>query len=334
MSSITPAEIKKQFNRVKAAGWLRWFEQAAEKAGTTTSHFLAIGSRETNLKNIKGDFRNGKWNGFGVMQVDVGTDPEYARTWAADKVEPGIRRGGEIYQSKVDQIVEGKRLSVRGKKFTGKAVEPDDVRRIATAGYNSGLWGYYNFSTGKHIDAVTTGKDYSRDVYDRAVEFADLLGELKEEVELQGKYARAKHQKRAGLKETPDIDEPTPGIEPIEPEPAKPESGAPAPAPAPIEPKGDSQSKVSVQKVAQSVGSKFMASGTMLTGILTAIGAAFMGIINNPFAFTLLILGVIAAAVYLWNESKKRQLQLQLDLNAKAASQQMNTVVVKPPAEN
>lgn len=123
--------------------------------------------------------------------------------------------------------------------------------------------------------------------------------------------------------------------EPIEPEPAKPEPPTVVPAPpAPIEPKGDSQSKVSVQKVAQSLGSKIMAPGTLASGILTAIGAAFMGIIDNPFAFTLLILGVTAAVVFMWNESKKRQLQLQLDLNAKAASQDMNTVVVKPPADN
>jgi hypothetical protein len=206
--SISTKEIARQYNRVKVSGWLSWFQSAARKADTSTAHLLAIGSRETNLKNIKGDFRNGRYNGFGVMQVDVGTDAEYARNWSSENVEPAIRRGAEIYASKVDQVLEGqgKRLSVRGNRFVGKKIELDDARRIATAGYNSGLWGYYHFSKGEHVDSTTTGHDYSRDVYNRAIEFADLLSNdgtepdaLIREVELQGKYATPESRKRAKL---------------------------------------------------------------------------------------------------------------------------------------
>ena len=90
-------------------------------------------------------------------------------------------------------------------------MEPDDARRIATAAYNSGLWPYYHFTRGEHVDSTTTGHDYSRDVYDRSIEFADLLSQdetepdaLTREVELQGKYAKADAQKRAGVQPTPD----------------------------------------------------------------------------------------------------------------------------------
>lgn len=222
--SATPKQLKAQYNRVKAAGWLPWFTEAAEKADTTTAHFLAIGSRETNLLNIKGDFRNGRYNGFGVMQVDVGTDPDYAANWKASEVEPSIRRGGEIYESKVDQIIngQGKSLAVKGKKFVGRKVELDDVRRIATSAYNCGLWAYFHFSNHSHVDLSTTGKDYSRDVYDRSLEFAKLLeadgdvGAYASEIQLQGKYATEEEKAKVKASLVTDtVTEPTlPAAEP------------------------------------------------------------------------------------------------------------------------
>lgn len=210
--AISAAEIKRQFNRAKTSNWLPWFQQAADRIGTSTAHLLAHGSRETNLKNIRGDFRGGIYHGFGVMQVDIGTDADYAKNWTSDKVEPSIRRGAEILSNKIDEIIagQGKRLKVKGRAFIGKRVEDDDVRRIATAAYNCGMWAFFHFSRGENVDSTTTGHDYSRDVYDRAIEFAALLeeggiepGALKREVELQGKYARKSARERAGL---PSID--------------------------------------------------------------------------------------------------------------------------------
>lgn len=120
------------------------------------------------------------------------------------------------------------------------------------------------------------------------------------------------------------------------PTPAKPESEKPSVetvAPNAPEQKEESISAtgVTVQKVAQSLASKIMAGGTLVTGALTALFGAFTGLIRNPFAFALLIIGCAAIAGYLYNQSKERQLRLQLDLNAKAASPQLNTVVVNPP---
>lgn len=340
--NISAAEIKKQYQRAKANGWLSVFEDIAQGHGTTVSHFLAIGSRETNLKNIKGDYRGGKYHGFGVMQVDVGTDPEFTKTWSTANAVPGILRGGDIYQEKVDQIKrgQGKTLSVRGKKFTGKPVESDDIRRIATAAYNSGLWPYYHFSKGNHVDTSTTGQDYSRDVYDRAIEFAKLLKDdghedaLIREVDLQGKYAREEHKKL--VKTDPPV-EPREVFEPPKPEDPKPveEKKEEPSAPAATAPPTPQPEGITVQKVVQSLGSKVLAGGTVVMGALTAVGGALLGVLKNPYAFAIVIVGCAALGVYAWNKSKDRQLKLQLDLNEKAASKDLHTVKVSgPPPPN
>jgi hypothetical protein len=205
----TKADLKKQFARIVAAGWLPVFQRQARRAGTTTAHLLGIGSRETNLKNIKGDWRDGRYNGFGPMQVDVGTDANYAAHWSEDLWEPGVRRGAEIWRDKMADTLagEGKTLKARSKTFVGAETDADDARRIATAAYNCGRWAYYHFSRRQHIDSTTTGRNYSRDVYDRAVEFAEFLeqggyetGAIQAELEAQGKYARNSHRDRFSLK--------------------------------------------------------------------------------------------------------------------------------------
>lgn len=203
--NISRRDLEIQFERVVKKDWLNWFMENARRAGTTTAHLLALGSRETNLLNIRGDFRGGIYHGFGVLQVDIETDPAYCRHWTQDFVEPSIRRGTDIYLSKFRDTMNsvGKKTTCRARTFTGKEVKADDLRRIATAAYNCGRWAHYHFSLGNNIDSTTTGHDYSRDVYDRAIEFAEILENRKiesravqVELALQGKYARDAHKKR------------------------------------------------------------------------------------------------------------------------------------------
>lgn len=206
--NITKAQIKSQFTRVKRDGWLELFKRAAEQHGHTVALLLAIGSRETNLKNIKGDFRGGVYHGFGVMQVDIGTDLTFTQRWSPANPEPAIMRGGEILAEKRRDAEKniGKRVSVKGHSYTITSADADDVRRMSVAGYNAGRWPQYHFARGENMDSTTTGKDYSRDVYDRAVVFAMLLDEsgddneaLVREVKLQGKYARDEHRALANM---------------------------------------------------------------------------------------------------------------------------------------
>jgi hypothetical protein len=116
--NISERDLRRQLERIRKDNWLAWFQESARRQGTTTAELLALGSRETNLKNIRGDFRGGVYHGFGVLQVDIGTDPDYCRNWTPKNVEPSIRRGSEILASKLTQVVKGqnKTLSVLARR--------------------------------------------------------------------------------------------------------------------------------------------------------------------------------------------------------------------------
>lgn len=198
-------DLENQFRRVIDNGWLPMVQKYAKQEGITTACKLGRGSRETNLKNIRGDYRGGHYHGFGVEQVDIGTDPAYCRNWTPGNVEGGFAGGTRIFLTKVRDTLNcvGQKCTIRGRSFTGKAVDLDDLRRIATSAYNCGRWAHYHFSRGENVDTTTTGNDYSRDVYDRSVEFADMLeragldqNAVALELDQQGKYARTAHQKR------------------------------------------------------------------------------------------------------------------------------------------
>ena len=68
----TQANLQSQFNHATANGWIALFTDIATSAGFPVEFVLAIASRETNMLNIKGDFHDGIYHGFGIMQVDVG----------------------------------------------------------------------------------------------------------------------------------------------------------------------------------------------------------------------------------------------------------------------
>lgn len=366
--SISAAEIRRQYERVKRAGWLPWFQEAARRADTSTAHFLGFGSRETNLKNIRGDHRGGIWHGYGVVQVDIGTDPEYAKAWTPDNVEPGIVRGSEIFGSKVDQIIngQGKRLTVKGHKFVGKTCEPDDIRRIATASYNCGLWSYFHFSRGEKADSTTTGHDYSRDVYDRSIEFADLLdkdgtepGALRREIELQGKYAKASARARAGVAQTPDVhlpladpleeqsqllradyhqgedapDETVKAVVTPEAEAKGVTTGAPgektegATTPAPA---------VEIQASQVSLQTKVIAIGTMVAGFVAKVGldlkqtaAGAAGFAHDNRQTTLFLLTIVCIGAFLlWSAQQRAHRRTEKIIDAAAAQDKNNVRLV------
>lgn len=254
-----PGVFQAQFQRALDHGYLPIIQREAARIGETTAHILAICSRETNVKNIRGDYRDGQYHGFGLMQVDRGTDPHFASTWSESNFEAGIIRGCDIYAQKRADVLahQGRRLQIKRPRktyeFIGRQVERDDARRVATAAYNCGRWAEYAFANFQHIDSYTTGGDYGRDVYHRAVLFAICLeqsgvepGAFKREIEAQGDYALAQHQKLAGVTPTPDDKEVLPrapalddelekvaGAYPItvpdvktQPGPTSPESGA------------------------------------------------------------------------------------------------------------
>jgi hypothetical protein len=90
-----------------------------------------------------------------------------------------------------------------------------------------------------------------------------------------------------------------------------------------------SETPVLVQKVSQSTGSKVMAAGLPVAGVIvTALLGAFGNL--NGWQQTIIICVALLAGGAVWNESKRRQNALQLALIEKAASRHAHTVEIEP----
>lgn len=162
MAKWTKDNLHSQFNRAKAQGWIPFFVAAATEFGFLPEELMAIGSRETNLTNIRGDFRGGQYHGFGIMQVDIGTDPGFASRGDWKDVSKAIRRGTEILASKREEL---KKMGL----FS-------NVNMYCA--YNCGSGNVKKaVAQGKDPNSRTTGKDYGSDVAKRVAVFQEFLKE-------------------------------------------------------------------------------------------------------------------------------------------------------------
>ncbi|HTP30596.1 MAG TPA: hypothetical protein VMJ75_00390 [Candidatus Acidoferrales bacterium] len=159
MANWTETDLTRQLKHATASGWIPHFDAAAQQNNFDTEFLLAIASRETNLLNIKGDFHDGAYHGFGIMQVDVGTDPAFCASWTPDQVEASVQRG--------TQVLAGKREALAAKGIT-------DPKAIAAA-YNTGQGNVIrSLASGADPDRTTTGHDYGSDVMARRDVFVKL----------------------------------------------------------------------------------------------------------------------------------------------------------------
>jgi hypothetical protein len=180
---VIPAWLVSQYNYANKQGWIPYFREAAAKYGFTTEDVLGVSSRESNLKNIKGDYHDGVYHGFSLMQLDINSHKAFIESGQWQDVHKAILKGTEALAEKRDVIVKASKQSVctikfrSGKtaKFTPKPFNDAQLRQMTLAAYNCGLAAYYHFSIGNDIDAGTTGKNYSRDVLDRSRDFVDLM---------------------------------------------------------------------------------------------------------------------------------------------------------------
>ena len=152
------SDLKHQFDHVKENGWLPYFEEAAKKYVFTTALLLAIGSRETNLKNIVGD----GGHGHGIMQIDNRSFPAWCRSKKWLDVQEGVRMGAWVLLTKLN---DARSLNVPEK----------DLSRVAIASYNAGRPAIKAYLDHGNPDMPTTGHNYSADVLKRAEVFATLL---------------------------------------------------------------------------------------------------------------------------------------------------------------
>lgn len=174
MPAWTEKDLKKQFKRAKNNGWIAHFEEAGADYLFETSLLMAIASRETNMKNIIGD----SGHGYGIMQIDDRSFPDWCNSGAWEDVEQAIAKGALVLDEKRTNVEknQGKKISFKGKKFVGKDnLSKSDILRIAVSSYNCGWWAYYNFSKGNDVDKNSTEGNYSKDVLKRQKAFAALL---------------------------------------------------------------------------------------------------------------------------------------------------------------
>ncbi len=179
-----------EFERVVRHGWLAHFIEAADRYGHGVAVLMGIASRETNLGGRELSPGVFEWleragdggHGFGLMQVDSRTDPQFVRSGAWRQPGPSILKGAEILSLKRARILGLTGMTVdltdshrNHVTFTMPNFAPDVLERVTIAAYNCGLWSAYHASLGRSPDRGTTRGNYSADVLARAAVFRELL---------------------------------------------------------------------------------------------------------------------------------------------------------------
>lgn len=164
-------EITREFTI--ARDWIPAFLAAGRDYNWPPALLMAIASRETNMRNIIGD----SGHGFGLMQIDIRSFPDFCHSGAWRNPALGIHTGAQVLDQKRTMIEHGvgQHLSVAGYPFIGAPLAPAQLEQVSVAAYNCGLWSYYAFSKGQSPDRFTTGRNYSADVLSRMEQFEELL---------------------------------------------------------------------------------------------------------------------------------------------------------------
>lgn len=180
MSNWTVADLRRQYSSAKANGWIPFFVAAAATIpdeNFDAATLMGVASRETNMRNIRGDFRGGVYHGYSLMQLDIGSHKEWIESGAWKDVRQAIEKGASALDEKRRGIVEGqgRPLRARAGSFTGPVITPDEIKHTSLAAYNSGLNAYYSLAVNGDPDKRTTGHDYGRDVLAREKLFRQWL---------------------------------------------------------------------------------------------------------------------------------------------------------------
>lgn len=150
--------LGQQLARVKANGWLPFYEAAAKQYGFTTSLLLALTSRETNCRNILGD----GGHGHGLGQID-------------DRSYPVFCSSPHWHDPQVNLVMTASVLAEKIRQISPAIHIPEDRLQVGLAAYNCGAMNAVNSYVAGVVDRRTTGGDYSKDVLARERVFAELL---------------------------------------------------------------------------------------------------------------------------------------------------------------
>ncbi len=160
-------QFQNELNEIAARGYEPLIKAAAQDFGFQPSLIAGIGSRESNWGLIlrprgpegTGDFPPGRviGHGRGLMQIDDGAFPGWIATNKWKEAEENIRFGCQV-------LLDNKKFFERSLSGTGALL----LRATVTA-YNAGSGNVKAaIRAGRDVDSVTTGRDYSKDVLNRA----------------------------------------------------------------------------------------------------------------------------------------------------------------------
>ena len=153
MVNWTSNDLRQQFDRAVASGWIELFEKAKKKTGVSRTILMGIASRESGIQNIIAK----ESHGYGIMQLndhdhwkwlqthDMGMEPESNIEYAATLLYNFLVYFKNDYRKSVAAYKVG-------------------VRNVDLAA-NKGL----------DPDIYTPGKNYGKDVLARAEIFSEFL---------------------------------------------------------------------------------------------------------------------------------------------------------------
>jgi len=160
---LRPEEAREQFAHARATGLVTLCHKVERRHGLPRALLLAIGSRETNCRDVVGDFGHGR----GVFQID----DRFHHDWLAEH--------GAAFPGELPPIADAAELAatmladaiaiVREHELAG-----DAVTKFAASAYNAGLGGALAGLRRGDSDLETTGRDYGADVVARMHSFHRL----------------------------------------------------------------------------------------------------------------------------------------------------------------
>lgn len=338
--------IKQHFEKAYQRGWIPYFAKASLQYDFPLALLLAIASRETNMNNIMGDYRKSKhfpkggYHGYGIMQVDIGTDPAWISSGRWKNVNEAIMHGTKILDSKRKEL---------NRMWVGTRTLREFLWTLA-ASYNTGSGrAYPNFKQHGNPDKTTTGGDYGKDVLQRMTEFQELLtarGITAASYAMQGTSNLAALPQAPASVTSPDPASPPVGSVIQVGEHNEADTGA---APAPVQGGSALDPAISLSTTAPvksgglksiiaAVTAPFIAVGVGFTDLITGARNSFQ---ENPTALILSLAVLALIGVVYWKyQDRQTQLDRQREQNAHerdlanqrvlADPKQIN-VEVKPP---
>jgi hypothetical protein len=153
-----PVDLANQYRRALALGWVQFAKDLGWFYDFDPAVILAVGSRETRLKNIIGDHGHG----HGVMQIDDRSFPEWCVSGKWRDSKEALRMGVWVLSKKREHVI-------------ARGVPPADVLRVSLASYNAGEHPIEDYFRNHSPDKRTTDGNYGADVLKRAAEFRNLM---------------------------------------------------------------------------------------------------------------------------------------------------------------